>query len=368
MASKNIKKRPDGKWRARYRDEAGKEHAKHFARKKDGERWLDEQTAAQVTGQWVDPTDKTTVVEYARIWAASRPHKPRTAKRIESLIKNHIEGTSLGARQLKSVLPSQAQAWVTDRSAHLAPSTLASVVSLVRSIYKAAIFDKLAFASPFAQVKLPTTEGERLVPLTVEQVRKLAFAMPDRNIAMVITQAGLGLRVGELLALRVQDVDFLRREVRIEWQIPSNETEREEPKTPLSKRTGPLPTFVAEALAAHIREFPPLADGTLFHSAEHKRTYSQKHYSRIFKPAVEAAGLPEGTTSHDLRHHYASVLLAAGESVVAVAERLGHKNANLVITTYGHLMPDSEERTRKALDESWSAADQMRTAGPLKAV
>jgi hypothetical protein len=53
MAS--ITKRPDGRWRARYRDEAGKEHAKHFARRTDGQRWLDEVTTAVVSGLYVDP-------------------------------------------------------------------------------------------------------------------------------------------------------------------------------------------------------------------------------------------------------------------------------------------------------------------------
>jgi integrase len=66
---------------------------------------------------------------------------------------------------------------------------------------------------------------------------------------------------------------------------------------------------------------------------------------------------PAGATTHDLRHHYASVLLAAGESVVAVAERLGHENATLVLTTYGHLLQDSEDRTRKAVDDAWSAPE-----------
>ena len=61
----------------------------------------------------------------------------------------------------------------------------------------------------------------------------------------------------------------------------------------------------------------------------------------MFKPATKSAGLPVCVTSHDLRHHYASILLAAGESVVAVAERLAHENATLVLKTYGHLMPDS---------------------------
>lgn len=77
----------------------------------------------------------------------------------------------------------------------------------------------------------------------------------------------------------------------------------------------------------------------------------------ILADAVKAAGLPAGTTNHALRHHYASVLLAARESVVAVAERLGHENATLVLTTYGHLMPDNEDRTRRAVDLAWSGSD-----------
>jgi integrase len=77
--------------------------------------------------------------------------------------------------------------------------------------------------------------------------------------------------------------------------------------------------------------------------------------AHISAAAVKRAALPVGTTTHDLRHHYASVLLAAGESVVAIAERLGHENATLVLSTYGHLMRDSEERTRRAVDEAWCA-------------
>ena len=69
--------------------------------------------------------------------------------------------------------------------------------------------------------------------------------------------------------------------------------------------------------------------------------------------AVNESGLPKGTTSHDLRHHYASVLLAAGEPVVAVAERLGHEDASLVLSTYGQLMPDSDDRRRSAIDAAW---------------
>jgi integrase len=172
---------------------------------------------------------------------------------------------------------------------------------------------------------------------------------------MVLTQAGLGLRIGELLALRLEDVDFLRRHVRIEWQIAPGSKNRSEPKTPRSRRTLPLPQVVADALAQHISAIPPSADGTLFTTTTGAPYHRDYYGSMIFAAAVKRAKPPAGTTSHDLRHHYASVLLTAGESVVAVAKRLGHENATLVLSTYGHLMPDSEDRTRRAVDEAWSA-------------
>jgi hypothetical protein len=74
-----------------------------FDRKTDADRRLVELRADLLRGQWVDPTDRTTVEQYARMYAATRPHSERTADRVESMISNHLEGTSLGGRRLGSV-------------------------------------------------------------------------------------------------------------------------------------------------------------------------------------------------------------------------------------------------------------------------
>lgn len=84
----------------------------------------------------------------------------------------------------------------------------------------------------------------------------------------------------------------------------------------------------------------------------------QDYRTRSFKGAVAKARkvdptIPADTTPHDLRHHYASVLLAAGESVVAVAELLGHENAVLVMKIYGHLLPGCEDHARRAIDAAF---------------
>jgi integrase len=339
----------------RFRDPDGRQRKRTFRKKGDADRFAATVEADKLRGLYVDHSDRTTVVEYARSWAAARPHRPSTARRVSSLIEVHIAGTRLGDRRLSAVRPSEVQAWASDRAQVLGPATLRSLVSLLRSIYSSAVLDRLVGSSPVVRVALPRHERPRVVPLTVVQVQALAEAMPDQCRAMVVVQAGLGLRIGELLALRVDDVNFLRRTVRIEWQLVPKARERSEAKTPRSRRTVPLPQVVADALATHIVEFPPGPDGTLFTTKNGTPARHDYYGSVMFKAAVERAGLPAGTTSHDLRHHYASVLLAAGESVVAVAERLGHENASLVLSTYGHLMPDSEDRTRRAVDEAWCA-------------
>jgi integrase len=89
--------------------------------------------------------------------------------------------------------------------------------------------------------------------------------------------------------------------------------------------------------------------------------YVNGNYSqRIFRPAVRNAGLPPETTTHDLRHAFASDLVAAGVSVAVVADLLGHSNAKLVVSTYLHPPSDYRDQARQAIELSWNS-DKCRT-------
>jgi integrase len=196
------------------------------------------------------------------------------------------------ARRLASVLPSEVQSWASDRAKELGTLTVRNLVSTLRSIYAAAVLDRLVGSSPVVRVALPRHERERVVPLTVAQVGRLAEAMPNRNQAVVITQAGLRLRIGELLALCAVDVDFLHRAIRVEFQLAPGSKIRSEPKTPRSRRTLPLPQVVADAVAEHIAAYPPGKDGTLFYTRT-GAPYRHDYYgAKVFKTTVHKAGLP----------------------------------------------------------------------------
>ncbi|MDP9220056.1 MAG: site-specific integrase, partial [Actinomycetota bacterium] len=130
------------------------------------------------------------------------------------------------------------------------------------------------------------------------------------------------------------------------------------PKTQASVRVVPLPQVVVDALAAHLTAFPAGEDGLVFTSVEGRPLRRQHFSARVWRPAVAAAPLiPAGTRFHDLRHYYASLLIRHGESVKTVQARLGHASAAETLDTYSHLWPDSDDRTREAVDVVLGAAD-----------
>ena len=94
---------------------------------------------------------------------------------------------------------------------------------------------------------------------------------------------------------------------------------------------------------------------------------TRQTFGHKWRPAVAKAGLPAGTGFHALRHYYASLLIRHGESVKTVQARLGHASAVETLDTYSHLWPDSDDRTREAIDSVLgSAADPLRTEGLLR--
>lgn len=266
----------------------------------------------------------------------------------------HLSGTPLGSRPIRAVRTSEIQAWVANRSAVLAPVTVRNVYTFVKSVFASAVEDRLVTYSPCtSRIALPQIERKEVVPLTVEQVRVLADVMPDRYRMAVILQAALGLRLSELLALQVSDVDFLRRTVRIERQLATDGRRFVPLKTAASRRTVPLASDVTWLLSAHVAQFPPGSDNTIFTTTFGNPVRQNVYSDMIFKPAVSRAGLPGDVTTHALRHHFASVLLRQGVPVNVVSHAMGHSTAALVLSTYGHLMPGSDDLTRDALDAAW---------------
>jgi integrase len=384
----SVKRHSNGRWRARYRDESGGEHARHFARKIDAERWLATVQADMLRGTYVDPrAGRVTFRDYAERWRSIQVHRPTTRAQIETHLRRNVY-PYLGDRPMGSIRRSEIQAWIRrlvttgEGRRALAPSTIEVVYRYVVAIFRSAVADRVIVASPCIDVRLPKGKPRRVEPISTEAVMGLVDAVEPRYRALIVLGAGTGLRHGEAVGVELDQVDFLRRTLDVRQQlvvVAGEEPKVAPPKTAGSYRTVPLPRVVLGALAAHVAEFPPTAveleDVTgpepvrrrvllLFTTPDGRPLRRTSFSAGVWQKARALAGLPESVTFHDLRHYYASLLIRHNESVKVVQARLGHASAAETLDTYSHLWPDSEDRTRLAVDQVLGVepgADSVRT-------
>lgn len=365
MAS--VEKRTDGRsgYVVRWRDEAGKQRKKSFAKKALADRYRAEVEHSLNVGSYVDPVaGKATLHDYAERWRAAQPHRPNTALNTKSRLKVHIYPV-LGKRPISAIRTSELQAFVTGLP--LAPGAVRPVWGTLRAIIGAAVRDRLIGWDPCKGVKLPELELEQIVPLTVEQIGALVAAMEPRYRVLVLVGAGTGLRQGELFGLEVRDVDFLRRTVRVERQVQPADgggTRVCPPKNRNSYRTIPVGRTVVDGLALHLRDYPAQGETFVFRDERGEALHRGAFNAGPWNAARAAAGLPE-VGMHDLRHFYASVLIRAGRNVKTVSERLGHANAAMTLNVYSHLWPQDDDLDRQAVDDVFAPAPRSVPATPV---
>ena len=342
------------RWRARWRTPDGSSRSRIFARKLDAERFLIQLEQSKLLGAYVDPAaGRVLLQDYGERWRANQvQHRPATRTKVESDLRKHIY-PSLGARALNSIARSDVQAWVTELTATLAPATVQVVYSYLATIFKSAVADGILASTPCRGVRLPEIPHAHVVPLTAQEVESIASAMPARYRGFVLVGAMTGLRYGELSGLTVDRINFIKKTLTVDRQW--SEHGFAPPKTATSYRQVPLGEHAVRALANHLRAFPALEpEGFVFHRGV--RPLSRKRGYEVWNRSLQRLRLGRRVTPHDLRHFYASALIRQGADVKLVQARLGHKSAETTIDIYGHLWPDSDERTRTAIDAVFDSA------------
>src|SRR5215218_3618570 len=366
MAS--IARRPDGKYRPRYRDEHGKEHARHFKRKVDAQRWLDEVTAAVQTGTYVDPKRaRTTVGELAHVWLAGKINlKPTSRARYADVLKTHVL-PRWGNVALIRVTHGEVQAWLSELSDQgLAGASVRKAQGVLSGILGLAVRDRRLAVNPALGVALPPMQEKRRRYLTAEQLEALADAAGPGRVAVLVL-GYCGLRWSELAALRVRNFDLLRRRVLIEEAVTEVDGKTLAWGTPKThaRRSVPLPRFLVDELARTVVTRP--ADELAFPSPKGAVLRNRNARAAWYDAAARAIGEP-GLTPHELRHTAASLAIKAGANVKAVQRMLGHASAAMTLDRYADLFDDDLDDVADRLDALRSTtlrtfADFLRT-GP----
>lgn len=306
----NIQKRSNGTWRARYRDTAGKEHARHFGRKVDAQAWLDGVTTSVQTGSYVDPVRARVLVgTLADQWIAGKVSlKPTTRALYDSVLSTHVLPRWRDV-PLVQVEHGDVQAWVAQLvGSGMSPGHARKVHGVLSGVLSLAVRDRRLPANPAIGIDLPRLRERARRYLSARQVEQLAVAAGDGRTAVLVL-AYCGLRWSELGALRVGRLDLRRRLVVAEamTEVNGGQLVWGTPKSHES-RSVPIPQIVLDELATQI--FEKSRDDLVFTTAGGTPLRNRNARRAWFDSAATEIGEP-GLTPHELRHTAASLAVTS---------------------------------------------------------
>jgi integrase len=373
----HIRRRGKGSWEIKFdlgRDPAtGKRRIRYQTfkgTKRAAEIEAAKMIAAARTGLDIDPS-RITVSEFLdrweKDWAAGNV-SPKTLERYTELL-GHVR-RKLGVQALQKLRPAMLSELYAElqRSGKASkrkggePSGLsARTVGHVHRVLHRAVGHAaqwgLVAANVVDLVDPPRVVSREIVIVKADAVGPLLTRLRTDPIYPIAALAlGTGMRRGELLALRWEDIDFAKATLRVERSLESTKAglRFKAPKTKYGRRTITLPATVITELRGvwKAQQEQRLALG-LGKAPEDALAFADLNgdpldpdsISKAFKSAAKAAGAPPALTLHGLRHTHASALIAAGVDVLTISRRLGHGSPAITLAVYGHLFVNSDDRS-----------------------
>ncbi len=344
--------------------------------KKDAERERVRLLHSYNNGVYQEPTREPTG-EYLRRWIRdyAKTHvAASTYERYEDIVEKHLI-PALGHVPLSRLSPQDIRAHYSraqqagrhDRKGGLSPTTVLQHHRILREALKHAVTEGLLVANPADRVPAPRRVRCEMPTLDEAQTCQLLDLVRETKLHIpVLLAVASGLRRGEILALRWQDVDLKAGTVAVRQALESTKKGLafKQPKTQKSRRLVPVPPFAIEALRDHwrrqaeerLRLGPAYVNHDLVCPAPDGRPWDPDSLSPAFTKLVRRSGLPH-IRFHDLRHGHATLLLKHGIHPKIVSERLGHSTVGLTLDTYSHVLPGMQEQAALTIERALRAVE-----------
>lgn len=332
--------------------EHGKRRAKSFRTKDAALAHLADIARAQLTGTHVEST-KVTVTEFAEQWMPTQLQQKATTRRtMMSRWTNHIQ-PAFGDLRIQQVTTDHIERAVQKWDNEQSPASVRSIFTYTKALFRAAERKRVINRNPCDGVELTPVDRDHIIPVTTEQVWDISYRVHPRFQALVLAAAATGFRSAELRGLVVNDIlrdDVARVRCRRQLATTTTAPAWTKTKTPTSVRTITIDQHTLGVIDYHMRRVPPHSSGLIF-TGEHGGPLHPEAIQSQLRDIAKDMGLPARFGLHQFRHYHASLLIAAGLSVTAVATRLGHKNSTETLRTYAHLWGDDEDRSRAAIEK-----------------
>ena len=364
----SITRRKDGLYMARYTVEAptgAKRKTVYAKTRKEVSEKLTAAMADASKGITADGGSKT-VGAFLTSWLENSVRgsvRKSTYDRNESLCRVHLI-PALGRKKLKTLGAADVAGFY--RSRLDAGCSAASVHKMHETLHKAlkqAVRWGYMTKNPADDVDAPRVHTEEVHPLTRDEARSfLKVVRGDRLEALYVVALHTGIRQGELLALRWEDVDIEQKTLTVRRTITKDGGKllTGPTKTAKGRRTVKLTRDAAEALRGHLtrqlEEIDGLGDyyqpgGLVFATMKGTLLNPTNLRKRSFAPLLVRAGLPH-MTFHQLRHTAATILLLKNVNPKIVSEMLGHASIAITLDTYSHVLPNMQDSAVAAMEEA----------------
>jgi integrase len=344
------------RYRVRYRTPDRRQTDKRgFRTKRDAEIFAATVEVKKLNGEFVsESAGRITIGELAPEWLARKEQAtaPSNYRMIESAWRNHV-APSWADRRVADVTVIDVEAWVAGlvRSGSGA-TTVIRAHGVLSGILNDAVKGRRLSVNPAKGIdNMPRKTARRHVYLTADDVHRIADEAGAHG-TLVLTLAFCGLRWGEAIALRVRDIEFLKRRLSVsENAVQLGVDHAVGPTKGRKARSVPVPPFVLDRLSASC--VGKSAESLVFSARGGGYLPRAKSNRGWFAGAVKTAGV-QTITPHDLRHTCASLAVSAGVNVLALQRMLGHTSAKVTLDTYSDLFDTDLDAVASTLHASYS--------------
>jgi integrase len=348
-------------YRVRYRKPDGRQTDKRgFETRRDATQFANTVEVQKLTGGYVEPTlAKLTIGNLGLAWLARQcgHMRPSGFRTYESGWRIHVE-PRWGTVRLTEIRFSDVQAWVSDLAAQRGPSIVRTAYSVLCRILDDAVRDRMLAANPARGAKLPRKAPPRHVYLTAQQLQHLADESGHHHALVLLLGIG-GLRWGEAAALRVSDVDFLRRRVRLQRNaVMVGDRVVIGPLKSHKNRSVVLPQFVLDALSmtAAGKDRDELLWATAVGTPLGPPAPSTSWLAYAVKRCQATDPSLPRITAHALRHTAVSLAIHAGANPLVVQRMLGHSSAAMTLDVYADLFESDLDAVAESVGKLWARA------------
>ena len=281
-------------------------------------------------------------------------YKPSAVRSYEAVLRDHIL-PRIGRTRLADVQHRDVQRIADDLLTEgRDPSTIRNALMPLRVIIRRAVEDGDLVINPCAHLRLPAVRGRRERIASPDEAPRLLAALPERDRPVWATALYAGLRRGELMALRWDDVDLAAGVIRVERSYDDKGRVEIEPKSRAGRRTVPIVGALRDVLVEH-RARQDRNGGLVFGSRAETPFVPSNLWRRAERAWKRTSLEPIGL--HEARHTFASVLIAAGVNAKAITTYMGHASIQTTYDLYGKLMPGSESEAAALVDAYLARAD-----------